>query len=78
MRTRERLTTFIREMSIRFKRTGSLVAQTVKRGWHSSRLEETDQYAAFAAFFLSPFLPPRYGASFSLFGPAIAPAEHWH
>lgn len=30
--------------------TGSLIAQTVKRGWHSRRLEKTDQYAGLCRF----------------------------
>lgn len=73
------LTTLNHAMSIRFKAYGvSVVAQTVKRGWHSSRLLKADQYAAFAVFFLSTFLPYGQAGSFSLFGPAIAPAEHWH
>lgn len=73
------LTTLNHAMSIRFKAYGvSVVAQTVKRGWHSSRLLKADQYAAFAVFFLSTFLPYGQTGSFSLFGPAIAPAEHWH
>ena len=43
--------------SIRFKcHTGSLIAQTVKRGWHSRRLEKTDQYAG-ALPFSCPLCP---------------------